>query len=186
MAGSPRRGGNSETLLDRALDGVREAAPDAVIEKVVLDDMRIGACKNCGYCEAKGVCRFAEADDMKRMYELIDSFDRFIVASPIFFGSLPAQVKVMFDRCQPYWARKFLRGERHANEDREALFLCVGGFDHDRFYKCCRTVMKVWCVCLDIKLTGDLFYKGIDGRGAIEKHPKALEEALAAGRALAS
>jgi len=50
IAGSPRRGGNSETLLDRALDGARETAPDAVIEKIVLDEMRIGPCKNCGYC----------------------------------------------------------------------------------------------------------------------------------------
>ena len=92
----------------------------------------------------------------------------------------------MMDRCQPYWVRRFVRNQRHANTDRKALFLCVGGFDEDRFFKCARMVVKTWCLCLDVELSAELFYKGIDRRGDIAKHPTALTEALAAGRTLVS
>jgi len=184
FAGSPRRGGNSETLLDHALRGVSAGAPDARIEKVVLNELSIRPCQNCGYCERMGVCRFAESDDMKGIYPMLDSFDRFIVASPIYFASVSAQLKVMLDRCQPYWVRRFLRKERHPNPDRKGLFLCVGGFPHDRFYRCARRVVETWCICLDIELCGALFYPGIDRRGEMERHQDALGAAFEAGRSL--
>ena len=184
IAGSPRRGGNSETLLDRALEGMRAVAPNAEMRKVVLNELTIKPCQNCGYCQKESVCRFAETDDMRGIYEAIDTFDRFVVASPIFFANVSAQLKAMFDRCQPYWAKRFLRAERHPNPDRKALFLCVGAFDHERFYKCARMVVKTWCICLDVELTADLFYKAVDQRGDIAKHPTALDDAFEAGKAL--
>lgn len=186
IAGSPRRGGNSETLLDRCLEGIAAADPAVAIEKVALGEHTIGPCRNCGYCERHGRCRFADDDDMKGLYPLFDECDRFVVASPIFFANVPAQLKAMFDRCQPYWVRRFIRRERHANADRKALFLCVGGFDHERFYPCARMVVKTWCLCLDIVLAGGLFYKAIDKRGDISRHPTALGEAFEAGRELAA
>jgi len=184
IAGSPRRGGNSETLLEHALRGVAAGDSGARVEKMVLNELTLRPCQNCGYCERHGVCRFADADDMKIIYPLLDTCDRFVVASPIYFASVSAQLKVMLDRCQPYWVRRFLRRERHPNSDRKGLFLCVGGFEHDRFYRCARRVIKTWCICLDIELVGDLFYPGIDRRGEMAKHPNALKAAFEAGRRL--
>jgi multimeric flavodoxin WrbA len=184
VAGSPRRNGNSEKLLDSALAGVVEADPSASVHKVILNELRFTPCQNCGFCSRTGFCRFAEADDMKGIYEMLDASDRFIIASPIYFASVSAQLKMMIDRCQAIWARKYLLNRRHPNPDRKALFLCCGGFKHDRFYKCARQVITAWCAVMDIKLTGELFYQAIDARGQIEKHPTALADAAAAGRAL--
>lgn len=185
FAGSPRRGGNSEVLLDRALAGVAEAEPTATVRKIVLNDLKFVPCQNCGYCSRKGVCVYAEKDDMKGVYEAIESGDRFIVSSPIYFANVSAQVKAMFDRCQSIWARKYLLKHPHPNaRGRKALFLCCGGFGHDRFYQCSRQTMAAWCVVCDVKLTGELFYSSIDARGDIEKHPAALQEAFEAGRKL--
>lgn len=184
IAGSPRRGGNSETLLDRALAGVVEADPDAEVRKFVLNEMKIAPCQNCGFCSKTCYCRFADSDDMKVVYEALDRCDRFIVASPIFFANVSAQLKTMIDRCQPAWVRKFKKGRSHPNADRKGLFLCCGGFEHDRFYKCARQVVKTWCVVLDIRLVGELFYGGIDRSGDIEKHPTALADAFEAGKKL--
>lgn len=184
IAGSPRRGGNSETLLDRALETVRALEPGRV-EKLVLNELDIRPCQNCGYCERAGRCRFADSDEMKRIYPMLEDFDRFIVASPVFFGNVPAQLKGMIDRCQPYWVKKFIRGETHPQAGRRrALLLSVGGFEHDRFHKCVRQVIKTWCICLDIDLSGDLFCAGIDERGAIARHPTALAETAEAAREL--
>ena len=184
FSGSPRRGGNSEKLLDAALAGVAAAAPGAAITKIVLNELTFAPCQNCGSCNATGDCRFAAGDDMKGIYEALDASDRFIIASPIYFASVSAQLKTMIDRCQAIWARKYLLKRPHANPDRKALFLCCGGFKHDRFYKCARQVIDAWCTVLDIKLTGELFYPSIDARGDIEKHPTALADALNAGREL--
>jgi hypothetical protein len=183
FAGSPRRGGNSEKLLDSALAGVAAAAPGAAITKIVLNELKFAPCQNCGFCSATGYCQFA-GDDMKGIYEALDASDRFVIASPIYFASVSAQIKMMIDRCQAIWARKYLLKRPHANPDRKALFLCCGGFKHDRFYQCARQVIVAWSVVLDIRLTGELFYPSIDARGDIEKHPTALADALAAGREL--
>jgi putative NADPH-quinone reductase len=185
LAGSPRRGGNSQALLDRAIEGVRAASPDVVVERIVLNDLAIKPCQNCGYCDKAGVCRFNDTDGMKELVPMLNEFDRFIVATPIFFANVTAQLKTFFDRCQPFWVKRFVEDEAHPNAgDRKALFLCCGGFDVDRFYKCTRMVMKTWCICLDIELSADLFYKAIDKRGDIQAHPTALQDAFEAGGAL--
>ena len=186
FAGSPRRGGNSEALLDRALAGVADADPSANVRKIVLNELKFVPCQNCGFCSKKGFCVYAGKDDMKGVYEAIDAADRFIVSSPIYFANVTAQVKAMFDRCQSIWARKYLLKRPHPNAaNRRALFLCCGGFRHDRFYQCSRQTMAAWCVVCDIKLTGELFFAPIDARGEIEKHPSALQQAFDAGRKLA-
>ncbi len=184
FAGSPRRGGNSEKLLDSALAGVAAAAPGAAVTKIVLNELKFAPCQNCRFCNATGYCRFAAGDDMKGIYEALDASDRFVIASPIYFASVSAQLKTMIDRCQAIWARKYLLKRPHANPDRKALFLSCGGFKHDRFYKCARQVIAAWCVVLDIRLTGELFYPSIDALGDIVKHPTALDEAFNAGREL--
>jgi len=184
LAGSPRRGGNSEALLDSALAGVAAAAPSAQVRKLVLNELTFAPCQNCGFCSRTGYCQFAASDDMKGVYEALDASDRFLIASPIYFASVSAQLKGMIDRCQAIWARKYLLKRKHANPDRKALFLCCGGFKHDRFYRCARQVIAAWCVVLDIKLTGELFFHSIDERGEIEKHPTALADAFRAGSEL--
>lgn len=184
FAGSPRRGGNSEKLLDSALAGVAAAAPGAAVTKIVLNELKFLPCQNCRFCNATGYCRFAAGDDMKGIYEALDASDRFVIASPIYFANISAQLKTMIDRCQAIWARKYLLNRPHANPDRKALFLSCGGFKHDRFYKCARQVIAAWCVVLDIRLTGELFYPSIDALGDIVKHPTALDEAFNAGREL--
>ena len=186
LSGSPRRKGNSETMLDRALAGVAKADPTARIEKVILNEIHFRPCQNCGFCSRKGYCRFATDDDMKNLYPLLDSADRFVVASPIYFANISAQLKAMIDRCQAIWARKYLLNTPHDNPDRKALFLCCGGFKHDRFFHCARQVVAAWCVVLDIQLEAERFYHSIDERGDIEKHPTAMNDVLEAGRDLMS
>ena len=184
IAGSPRRQGNSETMLDRALAGVTEADPEATVTKLILNDLNIRPCQHCWFCVRKGYCRFAKDDDMKHIYPALDECDRFIIVSPIFFANVSAQLKGMIDRCQAIWSRKFELHQSHENPDRKALFLCCGGFNRNTFFKCARQVVAAWCVVLDIKLIGERFYQGIDAKGDIEKHPTALDDVFELGKRL--
>jgi len=180
--GSPRSRGNTELLLASAIEGAEAAG--ASVRTFVLNDLNIRPCQNCGYCESKGFCRFAAQDDMGAIYEAIDSRHRFIVASPIYFAGVSAQIKTMIDRCQALWARKYVLKKPHPVQGRKALFLCVGGFPHRRFWPCAEKVVRTWCICADIEYVGGLFYHKVDKKGDIRQHPTALREAFEAGRRL--
>jgi multimeric flavodoxin WrbA len=102
--GSPREDGNTELLLKEAVKGIEEAGFHVHIFK--LNQMSIMPCQNCGGCDETGVCIYE--DDMAQIYESIRFADRIILASPIFFFALSAQVKGMIDRCQAFWCEKYL------------------------------------------------------------------------------
>ena len=115
----------------------------------------------------------------------LDAAESFIVASPIFFANVSAQLKAMIDRCQAYWARKYLLRKGPKPAPRRAIFLSCGGFDRDRWSECARRVVATWALCLDVRLDEFLFYYPVDAKGAVEKHPSALQDAFEAGKRLA-
>ncbi len=125
FSGSPRRGGNSQTLLAEAIRGVQVQGPEVAVYN--LNEARIRPCQNCGFCEREAVCVIQ--DEMQAVYRDIRSADRIILASPIYFFGLSAQTKAMVGRCQAFWAEKFIcnkpvpRGEF----GRKGLLFLVGG-----------------------------------------------------------
>ena len=102
--GSPRSGGNTETLLWEALRPIEYAGHE--VAKFNLNDMDVRPCQDCGGCEGTGICVFH--DDMEMISDTIRKSDRIVLASPIFFFGLSAQSKTMIDRCQAFWCEKYL------------------------------------------------------------------------------
>ncbi|MBQ2962968.1 flavodoxin family protein [Methanobrevibacter sp.] len=97
ICGSPREGA-SEYLLKRALDELENE--DSFETKFIsVKDRNISPCTHCNDCErSKGKCSIA--DDMDEIYEALREADGIILASPIHFGSISAQLKAVIDRCQ--------------------------------------------------------------------------------------
>ena len=111
--GSPRKGGNTSTLLDYFLEGVGGAGepPGAAgyrIERVHLRDLSISHCTECGGCAKTGVCVIR--DDMSGYYDKLLSFERIVMALPVFFLGPPAIAKAFIDRAQSLWVRKYVLG----------------------------------------------------------------------------
>ena len=94
FAGSPRRGGNSEILLDRVLEGA--ASKGATVEKIAVSALKISPCRNCQGCASTGRC--VVQDDMQLVYPKLCRAERIVVSSPIFFGTVSAQMKALIDR----------------------------------------------------------------------------------------
>jgi len=180
--GSPRKRGNTETLLDAALEGVRSTGANAI--SFAVGNLQVIPCQNCGYCSRHGACRLADKDDMGQVYRSIDTATRFLTASPVYFATVSAQLKTLIDRCQVFWSRKFVLEEKPRVPDRKGILLAVGGFDHRGFWPCTQKVVRTWYVCCDVNYLGGLFYHKIDARGDIARHPTALEEAFEAGKRL--
>jgi multimeric flavodoxin WrbA len=180
ISGSPRKGGNSDILLDKALEGAREAGAEVL--KIRLNDLSMKGCQECGACQKTGKCVLD--DDMQKLYRLLEELDVLIIASPVFFSGLSSQTKMMIDRCQSLWARKYRLNNPIATDGRRrGAFLSVGGMKRSDFSGAISTI-KVFFTSIDIKYMGELTFPGIDYKGQINDHPSALGEAHIFGKKL--
>jgi multimeric flavodoxin WrbA len=180
IAGSPRRGGNSDILLQQAMLGAgRQGAKTKI---VLLSELNIAPCRHGDKCLPTGRC--AMEDDMQWLYHELRELDCLILASPIFFMGLPAQTKAMIDRCQALWVIKYvlkLPIAFNPGKKRQGLFISVGGTNLPNLFQPAIATVKSWFTTLDIAYAGDLLFSGIDKKEAIVEHPTALKEAFLAG-----
>ncbi|MFO8009957.1 MAG: flavodoxin family protein [Dehalococcoidia bacterium] len=184
IAGSPRRGGNTDILLERSLEGAKSAG--AHVEKIVLCEMHIEPCRHCDGCLKEGKCVID--DDMQSIYPRLREADVIVIASPMFFMGLTAQTKAMIDRCQALWALKYVLKQPvalNAGGSRKGFFISVGGTKFKNLFDGARTTIKSWFIVIDAKLVDEATYSQIDAKGAIKEHPTALEDAFEAGKRFA-
>ena len=185
ISGSPRRGGNTEILLDEALEGSRSRG--AKIEKIVLNDLRFKPCQECGGCDKTGKCIIE--DDLEMVYEKVEEADCLIIASPIFFGSLSAQLKMMIDRFQCTWVKKYILKKRwgiSGKAKRRGVFLCVSAAKKNEFFENADRIMKIFFRTLDIDYFGHIFYGGAEKKAAIQESEDVLKKAFELGAKLVS
>ncbi len=100
LSGSPRKGGNSDLLCDEFMRGAAESGND--VEKIRVADKNVAACKGCYYCnrnEGKCVIR----DDMAEILQKMIDADVIVLASPVYFYSIAAQLKAVLDRTVARW-----------------------------------------------------------------------------------
>jgi len=184
LAGSPRRGGNTDLLLAEVLKGAKSKG--AEVKTIMLNDLKISPCQHCDACFEAGVCKIK--DDMQMVYRELEKADRIVLASPVHFLGVSAQAKIMIDRCQALWARKYILkipplGDRRP---RKGLFIAVGGMKLANLFGPSLAIVKALFKVLDIEYAGDLLFPGVDEKGAIKKHPDALKQAFLAGQKLAT
>jgi multimeric flavodoxin WrbA len=103
LKGSPRPNGNSSFLADQVLAGAMNAG--AAVESFALHDMDIRPCEACNEClAANGVC--VQSDDMQILYPKIAQADALVVASPVYWYSISAQLKLVIDRWYAFEAQR--------------------------------------------------------------------------------
>ncbi|HUU78012.1 MAG TPA: flavodoxin family protein [candidate division Zixibacteria bacterium] len=94
IVGSPRRGGNIETIVDEVLAGAKAAGAD--VEKIILNDMNISPCQACNSCSKTGKCKID--DDMNIINEKMKESSVFIYGTPIYYWGPTGQFKIFIDR----------------------------------------------------------------------------------------
>ncbi len=181
IAGSPRRKGNTETLLDQFLGGAESAG--ASVEKIALARFDIAGCIACDGCWNDGRC--IVRDDFQAVNDKLVAADVIVLAAPLFFWNLPAQAKALVDRGQCQWARKYkveapLAATLAGRTRRRGVFVCVGGEAQPEFDGAIRTVRGLFGV-YEADYWGELLFGSADARGEILKHPTALQEAFDLG-----
>jgi len=182
LNGSPRRGGNTELLLAELMRGAESKGAET--ETIILSNLNIAPCRHCDGCLKTGQCVIN--DDMQMVYKALESADRIIIASPLHFMSLTAQMKLAVDRCQAIWARKYRLkipplGD---NRERRGMYLGVGGRKVERLFDAAIEVVRSLFFVLNVTYIGALTFPGVDEKGAILNVPGALEKAFEAGQKL--
>jgi multimeric flavodoxin WrbA len=181
--GSPRRKGNTTLLLERAVQGARDAG--AEIEEIVLRDLKMSPCLEIYGCKETGRCVIK--DDFQKVYDQLLRCDGLMLASPIFFYTVSAHTKILMDRCQSlwvkrYWLEKTPFGKREFTK--KGLFISVGATKGKRLFDGVLLTVKYFFDAADTEMWRSLLYRGLDFEGDALKHPKYLEEAYASGKGL--
>ena len=100
LSGSPRKHGNSDLLCDEFLRGAQESGNN--VEKICVATKKIAPCSGCYYCSKhNGVC--FHKDDMAEILQKIIDADVLVLASPVYFYSVAAQLKTVIDRTVARW-----------------------------------------------------------------------------------
>ena len=183
VAGSPRRGGNTDLLLEATARGAAEEGAEVVWVRPA--EMAFSACRHCGGCVETGVCVLD--DEMRPVYDLIARMDGMILASPVYFASVTAQAKALIDRAQALWVRKYLLRQPLFPEGpaRPVLFLSALGGDARGHIEGTRRVIKTFIDTFDGAYE-ELIFPLVEQAGEIADHWTALPQAHAAGAELAA
>ncbi len=180
IAGSPRKGGNSDILLDSFLEGAREGGNE--VEKIYIGALSISPCDEGNSCHKTGRCH--KMDDMQAIYDKLLSADHLVVSSPTFFMGPPAQLKCMIDRCQALWAKRFILNKplRDDEKIRNGFLLATAGLNKKEAFTGTIATIKAFFYVLGFKYKGELLFLGIDKKGSINSRKGAIEEARIAGK----
>ncbi|KUG19109.1 MAG: flavodoxin family protein [Methanomicrobiaceae archaeon] len=183
FATSPRRHGNSETLLDWVLASMGEE--DGVeITKIALDEVNLNPCRGCNACETLNRC--VQRDYMDVVHDLLIEADCIILASPIFCMGLASQAKALVDRAQVFRSRKYVLKlpivPPERKDKRIGIFLASAGQTWDYVFDGAIPSVKCFFHVIDVKDIRYLMVNGVDEKGAIERHPTAHGDAVRLGK----
>ena len=181
--GSPRRQGNTSVLLQEAVKGAREAG--AQVEEIRLRDLKMSPCLEIYGCKKTGRCVIQ--DDFQKVYDQFLSCHGIMLASPIFFYTVSAHTKILMDRCQSFWVKRYWVDKRPFGEivaKRKGLFISVGATKGKKLFDGAGLTVKYFFDALDTEVWRSLTYRGLDAEGDVLKHPEYLEVAHQAGKEL--
>lgn len=185
FAGSPRRHGNSETLLDWVLGSMVEEK-DVAIEKIALSEANINPCNGCNACEKLNMC--VQRDGMDEIHDKILAADIIILASPIFCMGIASQPKALIDRAQVFRSRKYVLKLPIVPPERKGkrlgIFLATAGQNWDYVFDAAIPSVKCFFHVIEVK-DADISYlmiNGVDEKGAIDHHPTARADAINMGK----
>jgi len=180
VAGSPRRGGNTDTLLEQAIAGARSAG--AEVELVVLSRLKVAPCIACDRCFKDGRC--AVQDDYQSLYDKTLQADAVMLAAPVHFTNVSGWAKAFIDRFQCLWALRYVLKQSvpltTGGQKRRAIFLATAGSPTTRF-DCTLSTVRALFSTIDATWVGSVCVNGIDEKGSVSGHPDLLQEAHALG-----
>lgn len=175
LAGSPRRGGNTDLLADAFLSGVQTGG--ACGRKLSLAGKTVHPCTDCRSCfRSGGACVWR--DDMQEIYEALAEADIVAFATPVYFYGCSAQMKAVIDRLH--------NPIRNTFRISGAVLLSACADEGQETFAPLLAMYRAGLRFLHIRDLGAVTVDGVEARGAVSKKPEALEAARSLGFRIAA
>jgi len=123
---------------------------------------------------------------MQQVYKKVEDADGVILASPIFFGSLSAQTKMMIDRFQCLWRAKYILKKDVFRKKKIGAFISVEGTRKEDFFHNAKSIVKNLFATINANYKEELFCPAVNEKGSILKYPEVLKKAFELGQRIAS
>lgn len=172
LSGSPRHGGNSDTLCDQFMKGAIEAGNN--VEKFFIADHNIGYCSACYYCKNhNGEC--CKKDDMQLLMPKILDADVLVLSSPVYMYSVSAQLKAVIDRAVAQY---------EVIRDKEMYYIMTAAENEEHTMDTTLGCLRGWTDCIPgSKEMGIIYGKGVYMKGEVQSTP-AFHEAYEMGKTI--
>jgi len=169
LQGSPRKKGNSVYLLNRFLAACENRG--ARIKTIDMDTLNIQPCRELVVCEKKGFCPIK--DEMEPgIYGLIRRADVVVLVSPVFFYNVSAQAKILIDRCQMFWGRRYKMKLTDPDAgSRQGVLLAVGASGGKRLFDGVELTAHYFFDAISARFAESLTYKKVEAAGAVASVP---------------
>jgi len=184
ICASPRKDGNTDILLGKVLEGARERGVQT--EKIFLRDLNILPLEEKEYENVTEEGLSVASDDMRIVFSKIEDCDILVLGSPIFFGSLSAQAKIMIDRFQCVWLAKEILKKEIFQKKKKGAFISVEATNREDFFQNAKSIIRHFFATINVKYDGELFCGGVDTKGKVMENPEVLKKARELGARLAA
>ena len=169
LSGSPRKNGNSDMLCNEFMRGAAEAGHQ--VEKIRVQEKKIGYCMGCYACVEKGEC--AIKDDMAEILQKMIDCDVMVMASPVYFYSIDAQLKAVIDRSVARWTEV---------KDKEFYYIATAADEEIESADTTLACFRGYADCVEgAKEMGVVLGMGCYQKGEV-KDKKAMTEAYEMGK----
>lgn len=168
IVGSPRRGGNTEVLVDEVLAGAKEAG--ALTEKVILNELDISPCQACNGCES-GEC--VQQDDMSTVLEQMEQSQVWVLGTPVYWWGPTAQFKAFLDRWYGLSQGTF-KGRR--------IILVIPSGGGESYARHTLGILTAVVNYLRMELIATVLAPGTSGRGSVRSRSDVMAAAYNAGK----
>ena len=172
LVGSPRKGGNTDLLVSKILDGA--AASKHLTEKVYLYTLDISPCVDCRSCQ-KGKLQCAVEDDMQMLYQKLEDADVIIFGTPLYWYGPTGKMKLLLDRLRPFVASRKLNGKK--------AIIVVPSEEGAGACDCLVRMFELSFEYLDIALIDKMLVKAYE-KAEVKKQPETLNCAFEIGKKL--
>lgn len=181
LVGSPRKGKNTDQLVQKVLDGAKDAG--AKTTKIYLNDLKIKPCQACKKHPYPKYCFYN--DGMTKLYKLFETVDGIVLGTPAYYETISSQVKLMIDRCNclglaPQWVRPPRKFIRRIKKPKKGIFIWVA--DCSTNIKPALASIKFWCLDVNLKIIKILKMYHADRKDSNKE--KLLEKAYKVGKLL--
>lgn len=174
LQGSPRKKGNTKYLLAKFMEAAEKSGARTQIIDVCQKN--IIPCKEYTVCEKKGFCPIDD-DVENEIYPLLRQAEVVVIATPIFFYNMTAQLKAVIYRCQMFWARKYkLKLKDPGANMRRGFLLSVGATRGKNLFEGLHLTAQYFFDAIWASYEGNLTYRGIEGPKDMAGHPTVIED----------